>query len=91
MNKNELISAVAEKTGMTKKDTERVVSATLETIAAQLAAGERVSLSGFGIFEVKERGARVGRHPVTKEPMEIPASHAPAFKASKALKDQVAK
>ena len=89
MNKTELIAVVAEKTGMTKKDAERAVAATLETISASLAKGDRVQLSGFGIFEVKERGARVGRNPPTKETIEIPASRTPAFKASKALKDIV--
>jgi DNA-binding protein HU-beta len=89
MNKTELIAAVAEKTGLTKKDAERVVNATFETVTASLAKGDRVQLSGFGIFEVKERGARVGRNPHTKETIEIPASRTPAFKASKALKDIV--
>ena len=91
MNKTELIAVVAEKSGITKKDAERVVSATFETIAAQLMKGEKVQLSGFGIFEVKAREARVGRNPHTKEAIEIPASKAPAFKASKALKDAVSK
>ena len=89
MNKIELIAAVAEKTGMTKKDAERAVAATFESISASLAKGDRVQLSGFGIFEVKERSARVGRTPRTKETIEIPASRTPAFKASKALKDLV--
>ena len=89
MNKMELIAAVAEKTGMTKKDAERAVAATFESISASLAKGDRVQLSGFGIFEVKERSARVGRNPRTKETIEIPASRTPAFKASKALKDLV--
>ena len=91
MNKTELIAVVAEKTGMTKKDAERAVAATLETISATLAKGDRVQLSGFGIFEVKERGARVGRNPHTKETIEIPATRVPTFKASKALKDTIAK
>ena len=91
MNKTELIAAVAEKTGMTKKDAERVVSATFETVAANLVAGEKVSISGFGIFEAKTREARVGRNPRTKETIQIPATRMPAFKASKALKDAVAK
>jgi len=89
MNKTELIAVVAEKSGITKKDAERVVSATFETITAQLMKGEKVQISGFGIFEVKSREARVGRNPRTKEAIEIPASKAPAFKASKALKDAV--
>ena len=91
MNKTELIAAVAEKTGLTKKDAERVVAATFETVTATIAAGEKVSVSGFGIFEVKTREARVGRNPRTKETIEIPASKLPAFKAAKALKDAVAK
>ena len=91
MNKTELIAAVAEKVGMTKKDAERVVSATIETIEASLVKGEKVSISGFGIFEVKAREARVGRNPRTKETIEIPATKLPAFKAAKALKDAVAK
>ena len=91
MNKTELIAVTAEKSGMTKKDTERVLNAALDTITATLANGERVQLSGFGIFEVKEREARVGRNPRTKEAIEIPATRSPAFKASSALKDIVAK
>ena len=91
MNKTELVAVVAEKSGITKKDAERVVSATFETITAQLMKGQKVQISGFGIFEVKEREARVGRNPRTKEAIEIPASKAPAFKPSKALKDTVSK
>ncbi len=91
MNKTELIAAVAEKTGLTKKDAERVVSATIETITENLVKGEKVSVSGFGIFEVKNREARIGRNPHTKEAIQIPATRLPAFKASKTLKDAVAK
>ena len=91
MNKTELVAAVAEKSGLAKKDAERVVSATFETITAQLMKGQKVQISGFGIFEVKSREARVGRNPRTKEAIEIPASKVPAFKASKALKDTVSK
>ena len=91
MNKTELIAAVAEKTGMTKKDAERVINATIETVEASLVKGEKVSISGFGIFEVKAREARVGRNPRTKESIEIPATRLPVFKASKTLKDSVAK
>ena len=91
MNKTELIASVAEKSGLTKKDAERVINATFETITASLAEGTKVQLSGFGIFEVKAREARVGRNPRTKEEIQIPASRQPAFKASKALKDIVAK
>ena len=91
MNKTELIAAVAEKTGMTKKDAERVINATIETIETSLVKGDKVQVSGFGIFEVKAREARIGRNPRTKETIQIPASRQPAFKASKALKDAVAK
>ena len=89
MNKTELAAVVAEKSGLMKKDVERVVAATFETITAQLAKGEKVQLSGFGSFEVKEREARVGRNPRTKEAIQIPASKAPVFKASKTLKDMI--
>jgi DNA-binding protein HU-beta len=91
MNKTELITSVAQAAGVTKKDAERVVNAAFETITAQLAAGEKVQISGFGTFEVKERQARVGRNPQTKEAIEIPASKAPAFKPAKTLKDAVDK
>ena len=91
MNKTELIAAVAEKTGMTKKDAERVVNATFETVTQALAKGDKVAVSGFGNFEVKAREARVGRNPRTKETIQIPATRLPAFKAAKALKDAVAK
>ena len=91
MNKIELIAATAEKAGIPKKDAERVVNAALDTIVATLAAGDRVQLSGFGIFETKTREARVGRNPRTKQAIQIPATRTPAFKASKALKDIVAK
>ncbi len=91
MNKTELIAAVAEKTGLTKKDAERVVSATFESITTAMTKGDKVQVSGFGIFEVKAREARVGRNPRTKEQIQIPATRLPAFKASKTLKDAVAK
>ena len=91
MNKTEIIAAVAEKTGMTKKDAERVINATIETIEASLVKGDKVQVSGFGIFEVKTREARIGRNPRTKETIQIPATRLPVFKASKALKDVVAK
>ncbi len=91
MNKTELIAIAAEKAGMTKKDAERLLNAALDTVTATLAAGDKVQLSGFGIFEPKTREARVGRNPRTKESIEIPATRTPVFKASKALKDAVAK
>ncbi len=91
MNKTELISITAEKAGMTKKDTERVLNAAIDAVTAALVAGDKVQVSGFGIFEVRARDARVGRNPHTKQTIEIPATRVPAFKASKALKDTVAK
>ena len=91
MKKTEIIAAVAEKTGMTKKDAERVINATIETIETSLVKGDKVQVSGFGIFEVKAREARIGRNPRTKETIQIPATRLPVFKASKALKDSVAK
>ena len=91
MNKTELIAAVAESAGLTKKDTERVVNAFIDAVTASLVKGEKVQISGFGTFEIKEREARVGRNPHTKEEIHIPATRVPGFKASKALKDIVAK
>ncbi len=91
MNKTELIAAAAEQAGLTKKDTEKVINATLDAITAALVKGDKVQVSGFGIFEVKEREARTGRNPRTGEPMEIAASKNPAFKASKTLKDAIDK
>lgn len=91
MNKQELITYTAEKTGLSKKDTETTLNAALETIAKALAENEKVQLVGFGSFEVKERAARVGRNPKTKEAIEIPAARVPAFKPSKALKDGLSK
>ena len=91
MNKTELIAVAAENAGMTKKDTERVLNAAIDAITAALVKGEKVQLSGFGTFESKDREARVGRNPHTKEAIEIPATRVPSFKASKALKDIVAK
>ena len=91
MNKAELIAAVAEKAGISKKDSEKGINATFDTIAASMEAGEKVQLVGFGVFDVKERGARIGRNPKTKEEIKIAASRVPAFKAGKALKDAVAK
>ena len=91
MNKTELVAAVAEKAGMTKKDAERVVNATIDTIIQNLSKGEKVQISGFGNFEVKAREARVGRNPRTKQAIQIPATRLPVFKASKVLKDTVSK
>ncbi|MGI6610324.1 MAG: HU family DNA-binding protein [Limnochordia bacterium] len=91
MNKSELIAAVAEATGLTRKAVSDVVDATLEAIADTLSRGEKVSLVGFGTFEVRDRAARSGINPATKEPIEIPASKSPAFKAGKQLKEAVRK
>ena len=91
MNKTELVAAVAEKTGASKKDREKLVSAVFETMTDALVAGEKVSMVGFGAFEIKERPARTGRNPRTKETIEIPASRAASFKPGKALKDAINK
>ena len=91
MNKAELINAVAMKADVSKKDAEAVLSAALDTITAAMAEGEKVQLVGFGSFEVKKRAAHIGRNPKTNEPMEIPASVVPVFRAGKALKDAVSR
>lgn len=87
MNKSELISKIAEKSSLTKKDAEKVFNAFVATIEEALLQGDKVQLMGFGSFEVRERKARVGRNPQTNEPLEIPASKVPAFKAGKNLKN----
>ncbi|HRV73905.1 MAG TPA: HU family DNA-binding protein [Eubacteriales bacterium] len=86
MNKTELIAAVAESNAITKKDAEKAVTAVFETIANTLKAGEKVSVVGFGAFEVKDRPARVGHNPMTGEVIEIAASRSMSFKPSKNLK-----
>ncbi len=91
VNKSELISVVAEKTGMTKKDTEKVIGAVFDGIGQTLARGEKVQIIGFGTFDVRERKAREGRNPATGETIAIPAVRVPVFKAGKALKDMVKK
>ena len=91
MNKKELIAAAAAKAGTTQKDAEAVINAALEALTAALQNGDRVQVSGFGIFEAKQREARVGRNPRTKEAIQIPATRLPVFKASKTLKDAVSK
>jgi DNA-binding protein HU-beta len=91
MNKTELIGAVAEKAGFSKKDSEKLVNATIDAITDALVAGDKVQLVGFGAFEVRDRAARMGRNPKTKETITIPASKSPVFKAGKALKDVVSK
>lgn len=89
MNKAELITAVAEAAELSKKDAEKAVAAVTGEITKALQNGEKVQLVGFGTFEVKERGERVGRNPQTKKEIVIPASKAPVFKAGKAFKDAV--
>jgi DNA-binding protein HU-beta len=91
MNKADLISNVAEKTELTKKDAEKAVSAVLETIGEALSKGDKVQLVGFGTFEIRERAARKGRNPQTGEEINIAAAKVPVFKAGKALKDAVVK
>ena len=90
MNKAELINAAAEKAGLSKKDTESAINAAIEVISQCLVEGDKVQLVGFGAFEVKNRAARIGRNPKTKESIDIPASKVPVFKPGKALKDMVA-
>ena len=89
MNKNELIEKMVEASGHKKKDCEEVLAAFTEAVTAALKDGDKVQLVGFGTFEMRERAARMGRNPQTKETVEIPASKAPVFKAGKALKDAV--
>ena len=89
MNKTELVAAVADKAGLSKKDAEAAVKAFIDSVAEELKKGEKVQLVGFGTFEVSERAARQGRNPRTNETIEIAASRTPRFKAGKALKDLV--
>jgi len=91
MNKSELIAEMAEKSGLSKKDSEKALGAFLESVVETLKAGDKVSLVGFGTFEVRDRAARTGLNPRTKEPIEIAASKAPGFKAGKGFKDEVNK
>lgn len=89
MTKVELINAIAADANISKKDAEAALKATVAAITDALKAGDKVQLVGFGTFEVRERGARTGRNPRTKETIKIAASKAPAFKAGKALKDAI--
>lgn len=89
MNKAEFVAAVAEAAGLSKKDAEKAVKAYGDVVAAELAKGGKVSLVGFGTFEVRERAARTGRNLQTGESITIEASNVPKFKPGKALKDQV--
>ena len=89
MNKTELVAAVAEQAGLSKKDAEAALKAFTDVVAEALKAGDKIQLVGFGTFEVSERAAREGRNPRTGETMTIEASKTPKFKAGKALKDLV--
>ena len=89
MNKTELVAAMADQTGLSKKDAEAALKAFTDVVAAELKKGEKIQLVGFGTFEVAERAAREGRNPLTGASMKIAASKAPKFKAGKALKDLV--
>ena len=89
MNKAELISAVAQKSGLTKKDSEAAIDALVSVVEEALAKDEKVVLVGFGTFETKNRAARKGRNPQTNETITIPASKSPVFKPGKTLKDKV--
>ncbi len=89
MNKTELIAAMAETSGLSKKDCDAALAAFITTVETALKSGEKVQLIGFGSFEVKERAARTGRNPRTKEIVEIPASKAPVFKTGQAFKDAI--
>ena len=89
MNKTELVAAVAEQAGLSKKDAEAAVKAFTDVVAEALKAGDKIQLVGFGTFEVSERAAREGRNPQTGEEMVIPASKMPKFKVGKLLKDSI--
>ena len=89
MNKTELIAAMADQAGLSKKDAEKALKAFTDIVADELKKGEKIQLVGFGTFEVSERAAREGRNPQSGAVMKIPASKAPKFKAGKALKDMV--
>lgn len=91
MKKTELIAAIAEQSGLSKKDAEKALSATIDTIVKAVAEGDKIQLTGFGTFEQRQRNARTGVDPRTGNSIEIPASKVPAFKAGKAFKDVVNK
>lgn len=89
MNKADLIAKIADKSGLTKKDADKALTAVIDSITDALVKGDKVQLVGFGTFEIRTRAARKGRNPLTKAEITIPASKVPAFKAGKALKDAV--
>ena len=89
MKKNELISAISAKSGLSKKDSEKALAAFMEAVTETLVAKDKVQIAGFGTFEARERATRKGINPLTKEPIDIAATVVPAFKAGKAFKDAV--
>ena len=89
MNKNELVSAVADAADISKKDADAAITALVDVITEALKEGEKVQLVGFGTFELRKRSARTGHNPRTQEPMEIGETVVPVFKACKILKDAV--
>ncbi len=89
MNKTELVDSIAEKSGLSKKDSEKALSALIDSVEEALVNNDKVQLVGFGSFEVKQRAARKGRNPQTMEEIDIPESKVPAFKAGKDLKDML--
>ena len=91
MNKAELVASMAEKSGLSKKDSEKALNAFIDSVEEALVKNDKVQLVGFGSFEVRDRAERKGRNPQTKEEITIPASKAPVFKVGKALKDAVSK
>ena len=91
MNKTEVVAAMAEKAGVSKKDAEKVLGAFVNVVGESLKKGDKIQLVGFGTFETRERAAREGKNPQTGEKIKIAASTVPAFKAGKALKDLIAK
>jgi len=91
VNKADLVSAMAEKSGLTKKDAEKALNAFIDSVMEALSKKDKVQLVGFGTFEVRERSARKGRNPQTGEEIDIPAANIPVFKAGKALRDGINK
>ena len=91
MNKTEFVASIAEKAGLSKKDADKAVAALIATVTETLQKGEKIQLVGFGTFEVRERPERVGRNPITKESITIPATKVPAFKAGAGFKGAISK
>lgn len=89
MNKTELIGAVAQKAGLTKKDTEKAINSFIDVVQETLAEGDTVAILGFGTFSARDRAAREGRNPRTGEPIQIPASRVPVFRPGRGLRDAV--